>query len=329
MERSERRGTGLPDDEGLGGDSTSAAVEHLPIERLLELLPLPAADANKYSRGHALVVAGSRRYPGAAILSGLAATRAGAGYVTIAVPDGIAMLVRNHVIAAPVMGVPEDATGAFDGVAECGLSETVSRCDAVAVGPGITVTDGTDGLVRAIVYACDAPLVLDADAINIIAGETELLPRRASRGVATVLTPHEGERRRLLAALGIEVGHRDFEDTTRRLSDDKLLSGRLGVVLVDKGPVTYVVDADRVIRYSDGPPSLATSGTGDVLTGVITSLLACGLPPTDAAALGVHLHGSAARVATAARTMMCMTAPDLIEALPDAVSELISQGGTQ
>ncbi|MBQ6586000.1 MAG: bifunctional ADP-dependent NAD(P)H-hydrate dehydratase/NAD(P)H-hydrate epimerase, partial [Coriobacteriales bacterium] len=162
---------------------------------LRELLPWPAADANKYSRGKLLVVGGSTRYPGAAILAAKAAARSGAGYVTLAVPEDIAQVAQSHLLTVPVMACDSE-DGVFSEDAALQLLAACGRCDAVLMGPGLTREAASlGGLLELFVLGCEAPLLLDADALALAATPemAALLRERAAGGWTTVMTPHDGE----------------------------------------------------------------------------------------------------------------------------------------
>ncbi|MGV8082206.1 MAG: NAD(P)H-hydrate dehydratase [Coriobacteriia bacterium] len=277
-----------------------------------ELLPIPAPDAHKNSRGRVLVVAGSRSFPGAAVLAARGSMRSGAGYVRLAVPASVVPIAQSHLLAAPVIGLDEDADGRFSEEAAEEVLGLAEQADAVVLGPGLTRTEGVAAAVREIAGRLGKPLVLDADALNVLAEDpAPLLARQA----ATVLTPHPGELGRLLG--------RSIDDVQRdRLSSSAILAAENRVVVL-KGAGTVVSGSGRQVISMAGTAALATAGTGDVLSGVIGALLAQGLGPLEAAALGVELHGLAGEQAEDALTRVCVTAEDVPEYLPGAVAELL------
>lgn len=267
-------------------------------------------DAYKYSVGTALVVGGSPRFSGAPTMASQAAERSGAGYVTCAGPDTIQSTLAGATPSIPTRPLPTAADGGLDPE---GLRESVAeaRADAVLVGPGLGRAESTERAVRRLVDATDRPLVLDADALNALAGHADaLLPRADGRWI---LTPHAGEFRRLAE---------DEVDLTDRVRVVQEYAQRWNVVLLLKGSPSLVAAPDgRTLVGSTGTPALATAGTGDVLAGQCVGLLAQGLPPLEAAATALHLGGAAARRYARTRDARTMTASDLIDELPRATAE--------
>ena len=276
-------------------------------------LPLRPASGHKGTFGHVLVVAGSEGKTGAAALAALGAGRAGAGLVTIACPAGLNDILEVKCTEAMTVPVPDTQGRAFALAAEKPLLELAGSRDVVALGPGIGTASETVALVRAIVIALEKPLVLDADGLNALANDPALLKRRRH---ATIVTPHPGEAARLLGLQGQEIN-------ADRVATARALAERTGAVVVLKGAATVTAAPDgRVIVNPTGGPLLATGGTGDVLTGLIAGLLAQGLEPLEAAALGAFLHGSAAdglrqRLGTAGAL-----ASDVADAVPGCIESL-------
>jgi len=280
------------------------------------LLPRRPRDAHKGTFGHVLVVAGSRGKLGAALLATEAAARAGAGLVTLAVPAALQPQCEGLVREAMTAALPD----AGDGVASPGDGAEVEGLlagrAAVVCGPGLGTHPDTRALVAYVVRRCRAPLVLDADGLNAIAG-THLL---RTRPAATVLTPHPGEMARLL---GTDT------DTVQgdRLGAARGLAAREQVVVVLKGARTIVAGPDgRTAISPSGNPGMASGGTGDVLAGVVGGLLAQGLPAFDAAALAVFAHGAAGDAVAAARGEVGLLARDLIAELPPTLARLQAAG---
>ena len=302
----------------VGVDASLADLEGAPelwtAKQYADLLPLPTPDAHKNSRGRLLVVAGSGAYPGAAVLAARGAMRAGAGYVTLAVPEGVVSTAQAHLLAAPVVGLPEGRGHAFSSAALEKLLQLARDYDAVVLGPGLTLADGAVVTVRGLVERLDMPLLIDADGLNALVDARSLLD---SRTAPTVLTPHPGELARLLGISAAEV------QSDRVSSSARLATGSRSVVL--KGAGTVISGGRRQVVNTSGTPALATAGTGDVLAGIIGALLAQGLSPLDSGALGAFLHGRAGQAAAAALTPMCVTAEDVPEFLSDAVSELLDR----
>lgn len=303
-------------DIGIRADlaDVAEAPEVWERERYAALLPLPAPDAHKNSRGRVLVVAGSGRYTGAAVLAARGAMRIGAGYVTLAVPDPIVAIAQAHLQSVPVVGLPAGRTRALSSSAAQNVRALAAEHDAVVLGPGLTLADGAVASVRSLVSTLGCPLVLDADGLSAFIDAEELLLERQA---PTVLTPHPGEMARLL---GVDTGSVQAD---RVSSSARLASDDRAVIL--KGAGTVVSGNGRNLINTSGTPALATAGTGDVLGGMVGALLAQSLGTFEAAALAAYVHGRAGEAAAAALTPICVTAEDLPEFIPDAVAELLGQ----
>ncbi|MDR0888469.1 MAG: NAD(P)H-hydrate dehydratase [Coriobacteriales bacterium] len=281
----------------------------------MEPLPSIPPDANKYTRGSLLILAGSARYPGAAVMAAQAAARTGAGYVTLAVPGRVAATCAHaHLLSIPVMEVAESerSSGVFSASAYDDLASRLSHCDAIILGFGITVTPSTIALVANVLRDAEVPVVLDADALNAIAADDDNHDdeNRAAQALiqsklSCVLTPHAGELARLLRTFSVN----DADDLARKT----------GSVVVAKGPTTHITDGASSIDSSDGTPALAKAGTGDVLAGIIGSLVAQGMSALAAAKAGVHIHGVAGRIAADRLGVRGVMAEDVIEAIPQAM----------
>lgn len=299
---------GIPEAE----TAAAAAAWRAPAAWAGDRLPRRAADAHKYSAGRALCIVGSRTFTGAAVLSTAAAYRAGAGAVVAAVPEAASPTVdaRNAEVMVDVQ--PQTDAGTLAEAALDALLARAETADAVLVGCGLGRDTETDRLVRALVRAADAPLVLDADGLGAFAGAADAL---AKRPCPLVLTPHLGELRRLLGD--------DTFDPDDRVEAVRDLAARWGAVLVLKGMPSVVGLPDgRVIVGPPGEPALATAGTGDVLAGTIVGLLAQGLGAPEAAVCALHLGAVAARLWTDEHGAAGLVASDLVERLPRAARSL-------
>ncbi|MNW50678.1 Bifunctional NAD(P)H-hydrate repair enzyme Nnr [compost metagenome] len=269
------------------------------------------ADGHKGTYGHVLLAAGSLTMSGAGLLAAKAVLRAGSGLVTWALPEALLPYVLGAVpelMLAPAGGAPE--AGAWNAAAAPELLRLLAARDVLAVGPGLGRFPGEDGFLRAVWEGAPRPLVVDADALNILAAANGLAAWQR-REAATILTPHPGEMARLAGLSTAEV-QRDRIGLARRFALQH------GVTLVLKGARTVVAAPDgRVFVNVTGHPGMATGGSGDVLTGLIAGLLAQGLNAVQAAAFGVYLHGLAGERAAAARTgnPASLLAGDIIEAL--------------
>ncbi len=261
------------------------------------LLPARSKDSDKRSAGAPLIVAGSAQFPGAAVLCAWGAARAGAGYVTVAAPEGAAPALRAHLVEQVVVTYDESDP---DGAVQTILGLT-NRCDSIAIGPGLGLSDAFEAIVNGVMSGTALPLVADASALYHLA---KRLP--AYRAKALVLTPHAGEFARLSGKGTIAPGERFAR--LRAFVDE------FGITTLLKGATTLI--ADRHITYLNptGTSALATAGTGDVLTGAIAALLAQGLSPLDAACAGAYWHGRAGHVALAQR-QRGVVARDVADAL--------------
>jgi ADP-dependent NAD(P)H-hydrate dehydratase / NAD(P)H-hydrate epimerase len=274
------------------------------------LLPEREPETHKRSVGTVLVVAGSRAMTGAAVLAAVAASRAGAGLVTLAVPEGILPVVETSITEATFLPLAETREGTIAEDAWASLEERLAAVGAAAVGPGLSTHPATASLVRRMVAECPVPFVLDADGLNAFAGQGVHLQGHRS---PVVLTPHAGEFARLTGVAAQDIG----ED---RVGHARKAAAEFRSTVLLKGSRTVVADPDGTAAVNaTGGPFLATGGTGDVLTGTIAALLGKKLPPFDAAVAGAFLHGLAGRIA-ADRHGEGTVASDVAAALPVAVA---------
>ncbi len=261
------------------------APEIWTAAELARLLPRPAPDAHKNQRGRVLVVAGSRAYPGAAVLAARGAMRMGAGYVTLAVPEPVVSVAQAHLLACVVVGLP--TTGkAMSSAAAAVVRDMAAEHDAVVLGPGLTVADGAAATARKLVASVELPMVLDADGLNAFVDHVGVIE---SRMAPIVLTPHPGELARLLGVKTADV-------QADRLAASLRLAGSDRAVAL-KGAGTVISVEGRQAVNTSGSVALATAGTGDVLAGMIGALLAQGRSVFDAALLGAYVHGRAGEAA--------------------------------
>lgn len=271
------------------------------------LLPERPASAHKGTFGHLLVVAGSPGKTGAAALAGEAALRSGCGLVTVGVPASVHGIMEIKLTEAMTVALAEQE-GLLVLAAAAQIAELAVSCQALALGPGLGQSDALRQLLRQIVLTVNIPMVIDADGLNLLAGQLECLVER--QGEPLILTPHPGEMARLT---GMSVATIEADRFT--VAGD--FARRYQVVLVLKGARTLVAAPDgRVHINSSGNSGLSSGGTGDVLSGLIGGLLAQGCDPFAAASLAVWWHGRAAEQITAERGVAGMVAGDLIQQLP-------------
>lgn len=298
--------------EDIGLDAhamASCESRHLLVEAgdVRRRMPNRPRNAHKGSFGHALIVAGGQGHLGAAVMATAAATRSGAGLVTAFVPLGGAQAIHCTVPEAMVV---EEGRSPF-------LRSRVpeGRWSAVGIGPGIGRHDATALLLDDLLGTFKGPIVLDADALNILAATPGLLDKVPA---GAVLTPHPGEADRLFG---------DSMDTRERIGKASSFAQERRVVVVLKGANTAICLADgRVLYNATGNAGMAKGGSGDALTGLITALLAQGLPAQDAAMVGVWVHGLAGDLAAAELGQDGMSVMDLIRAVPQAFRR-VREGG--
>ena len=271
-------------------------------------LPPRTPDSHKGDFGRVLIVSGSRGMSGAAILCATAALRGGAGLVRVAVPGDILPIVAGGNPCYMTTALPHDEQGHLAAGAAADVLHWASASDVIAAGPGLGATPAVAAVVRALLSDTTAPLVLDADALNVLAGQTEVLRGRA---VPPILTPHPGEFSRL-------TGRKISDEPAERLASAVSFAADHGVVLVLKGHGTVVTDGRRAYVNTTGNPGMATGGSGDVMTGLIAALLGQHLEPFAAAQLGVYLHGLAGDLARDDLGEVSLIASDLIAYLPRA-----------
>lgn len=279
-------------------------------QRVKEVPALPPRprDAHKGSLGHVLVLAGSWRYPGAAVLAARAALRAGCGLVTLGCPENARPAIASQLLCEMSVPLPDSAPGVLsrDGVSEA--LDLAERCQSVALGPGLSTEAPALAFGRDIALLAPVATVIDADGLNAFADHPEVV---AESEAPRVLTPHVGEAARLL-------GMRTAQVLADREGSAVELARRTQAVVVLKGAGSLVTDGARLYRNSTGNPGMATAGSGDVLTGTIASLLAQGMPAFEGAVLGVYLHGLAGDLAAAELGEHGMIASDILDRLPHA-----------
>jgi NAD(P)H-hydrate epimerase len=273
----------------------------------LPALPERPADSHKGDYGRVLVVAGSPGMAGAAYLTSKGALRAGAGLVTCACPETIWPALSAKFTCVMTAPLPSRDGGLGEG-ALAPLRIRLAESDTLCIGPGLGRKPETAALVRALLGDVPLPTVVDADALAAVAGHLGALTPLKGLGV---LTPHPGEMAALLSSTTAKV------QADRRAAAQSF-AGAHGVIVVLKGKGTVVTDGHRVAVADTGNPGMATAGTGDVLAGVIAGLLAQGMPPFEAAYLGVHLHGLAGDLAAKETGLHALIATDLLDALPAA-----------
>ena len=300
-------------DSAICSKHTSCWEYLLPDDYAL-LLPERPGDAHKYKCGTVLIMAGSRRFGGAAILTGMGALRSGAGLVTLALPEIHSQAALAALPEVPQIALPCGSAGGISPLDRDMLSTLLKRQSAVAVGPGIGADPATDKCLVDLLAKLQLPVVVDADAISAFA-RLGREPEFASKQV--VLTPHAGELARLAGIDSFALGERRLELVPE-------FAAKWGVTLVAKGAPTLIGHPDGTMTINpNGDDCLAHGGTGDVLTGLIGGLLGQGCSADAAAQLGCWLHGRAGELATAeVGSRRCVSAGDVAASLGEAFAEL-------
>ncbi|MEE0785663.1 MAG: NAD(P)H-hydrate dehydratase [Oscillospiraceae bacterium] len=278
----------------------------LEAVQIRQLLPVRPRFSHKGDFGRVLLVCGSVGFTGAAALAARAALRTGAGLITVATPRQVWPIVAAKLDEPMVMPMAEDKAGRLSLQAAPALVQLLAKADACLIGPGLGRSEELDALVAALVGEARCPVVLDADGINAMAGHIDRLREAAC---PLILTPHDGEFLRL--SPGAALPPADFDTRADRAM---MLARRLGAVVLLKGYRTAITDGTRLYRNETGNPGMATGGSGDVLAGMLVSLLGQGLAPLEAAAAAAWLHGAAGDRCAAERGEYGMTPSDLIDA---------------
>ncbi|MDP2929554.1 MAG: NAD(P)H-hydrate dehydratase [Candidatus Omnitrophota bacterium] len=285
----------------------------IKIEDILANFPKRASDANKRDFGHVLVIAGSIGYTGAAYLTSQAALLSGSGLVTLAAGKSICDVLATKLTEVMVKPFFETRDYSLSLLAEKELLNFSRKCSAVAIGPGISQNKETQALVRSLLGKLDKPIVLDADGINAFVAHVDLLNKTAA---PLILTPHMGEMARLL--------EKEVEEVKNNRKDIALeFASKYNVILALKGHETIVAKADGAFYINaTGNVGMASGGTGDVLTGIITSFVGQGMDAFNAAAAGVYFHGMAGDIAVKEKGNLSLIATDLLNKLPEVLKTL-------
>ncbi len=324
--------------ENIGFPEDLLNSDYLKVEipekmEMAHLVPERPRYSHKGDYGHVLVVAGSRGKTGAAFMTAKACLRAGAGLVTIGIPESLKDVFQCRVTEEMTLPLPDRGDGTLSSeAAQTILGFLAETADVLCIGPGIGVTDETRKLMGEIVRSSRALMVVDADGINSLCetkgrarGARDIL-KKASAPV--IITPHPGEMARLLKGPGggkeqgakktVNAVEQDRVNTAMRFSKET------GTYLILKGVPTVIAEpAGRAFINTTGNPGMATAGMGDVLTGMVSSFLAQGLSPLEAALLGTYMHGYAGDVAVREKGMHSLIASDIIETLPETFREML------
>lgn len=291
--------TGSPHQKG---PKTVRGINITDGEQVSAVFPRPKNDANKGDKGRILIVAGSSGMMGAAVITSTAALRAGSGVVTLAVPDDIINNVNTMTVEAIVTGFNS-------------AEEKASQADCVAIGPGLSKGSKIDKLVHGLLMSkkISCPVVIDADGLNAIKDPSVF--KRSQKEI--VITPHPGEFSRL-TGISIDTIQKD------RLGHAGKFAVKYGVTVVLKGAYTVIATPDGGLTINPiANPVMATAGSGDILTGMIASLIGQGMKAVDASVAGAYLHGLAGQLAASMKGGHGIIAGDIIESIPFAIDSVL------
>lgn len=292
-------------DIGIKDDCYAEFEARLTDESALSVIPKRRLSANKGTYGRLLNIAGSLYYSGAAAMSSKAALRTGAGLCTLASPISTVKIVASSLCEATYLPLPETDEGFVGENASQKIAEILPKMNAVCVGCGLGNSKNTQNLTEFVIKNAACPIVIDADGINSIADNINILKERTS---ATVLTPHPLEFSRI-SGLSVSEIQRDRIKAARDFSEE------YGVVVLLKGAYTVIAGNGKAFVNPTGNAALAKGGSGDVLAGIIAALLAQGAEPFEAAVSGAYIHGKAADKLIEKMPANAVLAGDLIDAL--------------
>jgi NAD(P)H-hydrate epimerase len=278
------------------------------IETIPKLKPRKP-DVHKGDFGKVCIIGGSIGMSGAAALAGRAALRSGAGLVRVATPKSVLPIVASIEPSYTTIPLAEDSAGQISAKAINTILDAAGENDCLAFGPGIGISGALRSILETLLEQKQLRLLIDADGLNNLA---LIKDWPAKTKASLIVTPHPGEMKRLWAGLFREQMPPDRQDQAGKLAQ------RTKTIVALKGAGTVVTDGQKVYINKTGNPGMATAGSGDVLTGVITALIGQGLSNFDAAVLGVYIHGSAGDIAAEKFGQVSLIATDIIDSLPNA-----------
>lgn len=278
-------------------------MDHMELnhESVLSILPDRDPYAHKGNFGKILLLCGSSGFTGAAYLAAMGALRSGAGLVFLGVPESIYAIEAVKLNEPVVFPLPDEG-GKLSLEAIPEIIERLPKIDAVLIGCGLGQSEGTFAVVKAVLENASCPVVVDADGINVLFRHKDIL---RGRKYPTILTPHDGE----FARIGGKIGN-------DRVAAAQTLARDIGCIMLLKGHETVITDGVSTYINHTGNPGMAVGGSGDLLAGVIVSLLGQGIEPLKAAACGAWLHGTAADLCAMEMGQYSMLPTDMLAFLP-------------
>ena len=282
-------------------EGDSMKIQELDRQSVLSILPERDPFGHKGSFGKVLLLCGSRGFTGAAYLAAMGALRSGAGLVYLGVPESI-YAIEAVKLNEPVVFPLPDVDGKLSAEAIPQILNRLPAMDAILIGCGLGISEGTLAVVKAMLETAVCPVVLDADGINVLSGHMDIL---RGRQYPTILTPHDGEFRRVGGSVGDD-----------RMASAGAFASEFGCVLLLKGHRTCITDGQTGYVNGTGNPGMAVGGSGDVLAGILTGLLGQGIEPLKAAACAAWLHGAAGDLCASELGQYAMLPTDMLSALP-------------
>ena len=282
-------------------EGDSMKIQELNRQSVLSILPERDPFGHKGTFGKVLLLCGSRGFTGAAYLAAMGALRSGAGLVYLGVPESI-YAIEAVKLNEPVVFPLPDVDGKLSAEAIPQILNRLPAMDAILIGCGLGISEGTLAVVKAVLENAVCPVVLDADGINVLSGHMDIL---RGRQYPTILTPHDGEFRRVGGSVGDD-----------RMASAGAFASEFGCVLLLKGHRTCITDGQTGYVNGTGNPGMAVGGSGDVLAGILTGLLGQGIEPLKAAACAAWLHGTAGDLCASELGQYAMLPTDMLSALP-------------
>ena len=282
-------------------EGDSMKIQELNRQSVLSILPERDPFGHKGSFGKVLLLCGSRGFTGAAYLAAMGALRSGAGLVYLGVPESI-YAIEAVKLNEPVVFPLPDVDGKLSAEAIPQILNRLPAMDAILIGCGLGISEGTLAVVKAVLETAVCPVVLDADGINVLSGHMDIL---RGRQYPTILTPHDGEFRRVGGSVGDD-----------RMASAGAFASEFGCVLLLKGHRTCITDGQTGYVNGTGNPGMAVGGSGDVLAGILTGLLGQGIEPLKAVACAAWLHGAAGDLCASELGQYAMLPTDMLSALP-------------
>ncbi|MCX8034585.1 MAG: NAD(P)H-hydrate dehydratase [Thermodesulfovibrio sp.] len=297
-------------------ESEELKVSLISRKFVCSLIPSRPLYSHKGTYGHVLVIAGSVGKTGAAFMCAKSALRAGSGLVTMAMPSVLNVVFHSKVLEEMILPLPSNkktlSKRAIDEIAEF-INE---KADVVAFGPGVGINEDTEEILKFLITNCPRPLVIDADGITLLVKNIKLLKKNKAE---TIITPHPGELSRM-----INLSVKEIE--RNRIEIAQKVANEMNTTIVLKGVPTIISDPlGNTFINTTGNPGMATGGSGDVLTGIISSFIGQGLNAFHASVLGVYIHGLSGDIASKYKGYHGLIAGDLIEHIPQAIKEITDE----